>query len=143
MRWGVNEVETQRGDSRWQERRLRPEVRGGRARQWPGWGLAGLRRGPRSRLQVLQDEGPEPRQPGHHLLLPGTSFTMLSAREEPLQLWGVNTLQTPAPRHWFPASLEPRTRPPLEGLHSSENGDLDPVFLQHCVHSWAQGLAAV
>lgn len=85
MRWGVNEVETQRGDSRWEERRLRPEVRGGRAGQWPGWGLAGLRRGPRSRLQVLQDEGPEPRQPGHHLLLPGTFFTMLSnQREAPL-----------------------------------------------------------
>lgn len=39
MRWGVNEVETQRGDSRWQDRRLRPEVWGGGAGQWPdgGW----------------------------------------------------------------------------------------------------------
>lgn len=131
-------METQRGDSRWQERRLRPKAQGGGAGQWLGRGLAGLRWGLRSCLQIPQDEGPEPRQPGHHLLLPGTSFTMLSAREEPLQLWGANTLQTQAPRHWCRAPLEPCTRPPREGLHISENGDLDPVFLQHCVHSWAR-----
>ena len=143
MRWGVNEVETQRGDSRWQERRLRPEVRGGGAGQWPGQGLGGLRWGPRSRLQVLQDEGPSPGSQDITCCCLGPPLLCFPPREKPLQLWGVNTLQTLAPRHWCLASLEPCIRPPREELHSSENGDLDPVFLQHCVHSWAQGLAAV
>ena len=61
MRWGVNEVETQRGDSRWQERRLRPEVWGGGAGQWPdgGWqACAGAREAvSRSRRMRGQSSG--------------------------------------------------------------------------------------
>lgn len=65
MRWGINEVETQEGGSRWLERRLccRGERRWGRQRQGrrPGWARLGQEERPR----VLWDKGLEVRKPGH------------------------------------------------------------------------------
>ena len=72
-----------------------------------GRGLAGLRWGPRSRLQVPQDERPELRHLDITGCCLGPPLLCVPPREKRFQLGGADTLQTRAPRHWCPASLEP------------------------------------